>query len=672
MKKIFILLFLSVIIPIITYAQEPGQKTISFTESFSNFPNPERGFYEYTVLNSLSDGDVSWLRDEGITLIYGRVWANSNMNTEYLPGSFLNDIQNGFNLARQYGLKVNFRFVYHKVYPCDKCPDAPKSYISNHIEQLKPIWKSNADVLNLVEAGFIGPWGEWHSSELANTHDKHDILYKILESVPTNIMLVIRYSPDKRAIFTNSLAPNGYETVDAFSAFSGSPVARVGFHNDCFVSGPEDVGSYPSGQRQNEIDYIGKETRYTPWGGETCSSNHPPESYCDNAISEMERLHSTYLDQDYNTTILSDWKTWGCYDEIQRRFGYRFVLKNITISTEVKPGGYLSLQINLSNAGFASPFHKRPIELKLISSSTQYTIPILTDPRFWLPNQIISLNKQFHISSLIQTNIYKVALNFPDVSTNLYSDPRYSIHLANLNVWDATNGYNIIMTNLHIWSNALGTSTNTTNFSDETGFILGTTNNLNQSIIEILEPNGENDVAYGSFDIYFKINSYNTSQKIHLYYSKKSINNPLHLLMSANLNGGYHKYTWNTSNLYNENYFIHAVLETNSKFITNTSPYSITVAQSNSGDYIAYPNPLNPSENKLNIFYRAKADAEIEFYVYTIMGDFVKKIIANSDGSYSWDGTNDYNQSVAQGLYFLKMKINNKFLKKYIKIAITR
>jgi len=43
-------------------------------------------------------------------------------------------------------------------------------WILRHVDQLAPVIRDNADVIYVMQAGFVGAWGEWHSA----THVKQD------------------------------------------------------------------------------------------------------------------------------------------------------------------------------------------------------------------------------------------------------------------------------------------------------------------------------------------------------------------------------------------------------------------------------------------------------------------------------------------------------------------
>jgi len=58
-------------------------------------------------------------------------------------------------------------------------------WVLGHIEQLKPVIEKNSDIIFILQAGFIGMWGEWHG----DTHNddlrsRAQIMAKILELVP--------------------------------------------------------------------------------------------------------------------------------------------------------------------------------------------------------------------------------------------------------------------------------------------------------------------------------------------------------------------------------------------------------------------------------------------------------------------------------------------------------
>lgn len=436
-------------------AQEPPLMTLLFDESDEIFPNPERGFYEYTYLASLTAISI---RNDSKTLIYGKIVADAYREKDF-DTNFLDRIQRGFDAARSAGAKVNVRVSYN-----DEIgqPDASKEQIFRHIDQLQPFFEKNKDVINLVEAGFIGSWGEWHSSThgLDTPENRREILFKLLSALPRDRMVVIRAPHYKRQIFQDSV-------MTEERAFDGTYLARTGFHNDCFLSSANDVGTYIESSRSEEIAYISNETRYTPFGGETCALYN--YSLCEHAIQEMEALHCSYLNNGWYPEVLDRWETLGCMEEIKRRLGYRFVLYAAEISQTVRPGGILTLNLEIENVGFAAPFNPRPVELLMRNADTGeiHTAVISAEPRTWLPGPTHELHKQFRIPYDWPEGSYDVLVRLPDPEVSLHDDPRYAIRFANLDIWEESIGGNMILENFSISQSATGaTDPSATDFQE--------------------------------------------------------------------------------------------------------------------------------------------------------------------------------------------------------------
>ncbi|MHC4581257.1 MAG: DUF4874 domain-containing protein, partial [Planctomycetota bacterium] len=203
----------------------------NYEEDFSILPNPEQGFYEYTDLNRLP-ADIGRLREQGRTLIWGRINLQAYRSTATLPEALLYQIHEGFGIARDQGMKVIVRASYGSKGPGGdyrSFTDPSADIIEGHLSQLEPVFAVNADVIAFFEAGFVGPWGEWHSTSIARDYDQgRDMLLSILRHTPSDRMVVVRYPYLKQRIF--ALCSGGYATINASNAYSELPVARVGHH----------------------------------------------------------------------------------------------------------------------------------------------------------------------------------------------------------------------------------------------------------------------------------------------------------------------------------------------------------------------------------------------------------------------------------------------------------
>jgi len=452
-KYVLCLFFFVSVIWSTVLAQEVRE--INYEESLDDFPNPERGFFHARELPKPQNFNI---RDENMTLIYGRISADDFRDKPFTE-EFLQAIQAGFDEARRQGIKVNPRVAYNSG-PHPGCvakygDDAPKHIVLGHIAQLKPLWHKNKDVINVLDAGFIGGWGEWHNSAhgLDSLQNRREILFAILDALPQERMVVQRAPHYKRAIFTGSEI-NGDSIITKERAFDGSYLSRVGHLNDCFLSSENDVGTYAFIDQgwfvEKELDYIGAESRYVPFGGETCSMDE--RGKCSNAVREMEKLHINYLNLDYNRKVLNRWKEENCFDQIRRRLGYRFVLKRARIPIEVYAGNAMEIVFEIENKGFGELFNPRNIEIVLINNQTksEQVAVISTDPRFWSAAKQTTVDIKLSIPNGLSVGKYSLGIRLPDAEPSIHKDPRYAIRFANKNIWEEKTGTNILTRDLTV------------------------------------------------------------------------------------------------------------------------------------------------------------------------------------------------------------------------------
>lgn len=423
-------------------AQHDDLVSVVYTASDEHLPNPERGFFTYTesfphspVLNA---SRLRALRDESITLIWA-LYSIGAYRDQDLPDSFLERLDADFAAMRDAGIKCVLRFRYALNM---QEPDAPLEVVLRHLDQLQPVFERNYDVIAAAHAGFIGAWGEWHAStnNLTRLENMRAILFKFMDVLPERA-IQLRYPENKMQIFETSagLTPE--------QAFDGSYLSRTGHHNDCFLASRDDVGTYRISPTW-EKNYLNKETRYVPMGGETCTPRDGTQYYvCDNALKELAQMHWSYLNRDYYRGILNHWTQEGCMPEIQRRLGYRFVLEEGRFTRSVAPGGTFRFELDLVNQGFASPYNPRGLQAVLRSTADPeqtYEVNLPSDPRFWMAGERQELAFDLGIPADMPEGTYTLHLFLPDPIEALRYRPEYAIRLANEGVWDDETGMNAL------------------------------------------------------------------------------------------------------------------------------------------------------------------------------------------------------------------------------------
>lgn len=418
-----------------------GLQTRSYQASLEDFPNPERGFAKADWATAAAT------RAAGLSLRH-QYFRLDAYKSQPLPDAFLRKVDDAFASARTAGLKLVPRFTYNfpsglPLKPEDA--DAPLPVVLNHIDQLAPVLARNADTIAFLEAGFIGAWGEWHHSTngLDETPAKAAVLDRLLKALPKSRMVVVRYQRDKKAVFGRTTS------LTAAEAFSGSNVARVGHHNDCFLASPSDWDTYrpddPASLAAQKA-YLADENRFVPQGGETCNVAQDAQPFigCKNALAELKALRWSQLKIDFHPDVIARWRTEGCFPEIARRLGYRLRLTQAVLPSAVQAGSALRGSISIANDGFASLYNPRPVELVLRNrdSTSETIVPLKVDPRRWGAGESTMVRIDERLPASLQPGTYDLLLNLPDASRRLRGRPEYSVRLANKDVWEAATGYN--------------------------------------------------------------------------------------------------------------------------------------------------------------------------------------------------------------------------------------
>ncbi len=427
-----------------------GLETVTYTASEENFPNPERGFYSTIETHSangtiISEASINAIRKQGRSLFLLEFYLTNYVETD-IAEDYLETIRKKFQSLRNGGMKCILRFAYSNGFDAsDKPWDASVEQVSRHVAQLRPLIQEYYDVIMVVQAGFIGSWGEWYYTDhFGALSARRDLINALLEAVPADRQIELRTPSYKMRMFDYALE----DTLTRAEAHQHSAKARLGGHNDCYLSSANDVGTFVG---TKDRQYWEAETKYTIMGGESCELTQ----YCHcngtekyrGAIKDLAAQHFTYLNSGYHQSVLSRWRDEGCMEEIQKRLGYRFVLQEGQFTKEPKAGEPFRIVLKIHNDGFASAMNPRDAEFVLTSQDggiiKTYTID--SDPRFWMPDETIEIDQTITLPSGLSGE-YTLSMNLPDPCETLHNNPLFSIRLANENTWQEETGFNTVYT----------------------------------------------------------------------------------------------------------------------------------------------------------------------------------------------------------------------------------
>ena len=436
----------------------PGLKKFSFSATDALIANPERGFYSGSGFSSAGDSPISVNvlmagRREARTLYMLEFWLKDFFESD-ISEDFLTFIRANLAVFRQGGSKCILRFGYSDYIKdlSNPDPDGPfdttEEQVLRHIAQLKPILQEYSDVIYVLQAGFIGCWGEWHYTTHFNQHAQtaEDLLPRkhvvdaLLDALPADRQVELRAPAFKMKMYNFSLA----DTLTLAEAHQHTPKARLGGHNDCFLVDGTDQGTFSG---PSERDYWKAETRYTIMGGETCGLGDRTFCACGNARVNLAKQHFSYLNMSFHKGVLNYWKTNDCYNEFKLRLGYRLALTDGWFTKDARAGAPFMLVLKIKNDGFASIMNPRDAEFVLTNASGNVvsTWPVDSDPRYWMPDQTTVIDQTFDLPEGLSGE-YTLSLNLPDPAETLRANPLFSIQLANEGIWDEDRGFNKLYT----------------------------------------------------------------------------------------------------------------------------------------------------------------------------------------------------------------------------------
>ncbi len=418
--------------------------TQAFSATTADFPNPERGFYGWSgadFVSAYDAGSVKVTSDAGMRLLLALVQLDNFRSTD-LTADWLRALDASFAKVRAVGMKVTLAVSYDFTAGGN---DASAAQIKRHLEQLKPVLAANADVIPYMRAGFIGAWGEWHSSQSGNSCG-----YNSLPSVPCDVADANRVIV-RDALFANvpGTTQIGFRSPSDLQKWYPVPKqqSRAGMHNDCFLSGPTDTGTYAvAGSRA----YAQALSENAAFGGETCDdAGKPARDTCADILSEGAQYHVAWLNINYGPSFIRAWRAGGCFDQVSRSIGYRLQLDAVSHAGVVARGNTLPVNVDLRNIGWARIFSNRPLVVTLKHVASGKTLSAAASNLRELPPQATASTRvtiDVIIPGSAPAGDYEIALSAPDVFASLANDPRFAVRFAVADnpslrqAWDGVSG----------------------------------------------------------------------------------------------------------------------------------------------------------------------------------------------------------------------------------------
>ena len=244
--------------------------------------------------------------------------------------------------------RQNMKCIFRAAYGVEKqeCHDADSwELLTGHVKQIAPILNRHADEIYCVQAGFLGPWGEWHSSrylsEENGPENRRQLTALLLETLDPELTIDLR-----RPRFIREL---------------GASNARLGFHNDGLLASSSDLGTYddPDYSRQHELQWLSDHVTVPQNGGEMPKVTEFTQA--ENALKEFSSMHLSYLNSLYNREVLDSWAQQTVQGQsaltyLSQRLGYRYYVSSLEVPEKLRSGIFSlgqGITLTLENEGFA-------------------------------------------------------------------------------------------------------------------------------------------------------------------------------------------------------------------------------------------------------------------------------------------------------------------------------
>lgn len=493
-------------------ADSQAQLVTSYKSSKDVIANPDRGLYFYggegidhsngCWANYATDSKLTFeklvgIRARGLSLIYLQYDLGTYREKYQIESRFIDCIRTDFSNIRASGLKVILRFAYnprHRIAATNSSTEVYENYQDDvettgecnklgektnfceaSLEMIKrqlndkefaALIRDNGDVIAVWQAGFLGKYGEWYYTRgddvglngNQNFLASAEIIKLMLRILPAPGIVQVRTPRYKcemiKALTNTSLCPTEGLTGDAKDFEE-----RIGFYNDCFYANDKSDGeTYCNPVIELCSDgtvvkywrnYLAREGMRYPVGGETCDSVRS-DSW-KGVLEEFSRFHWSFFSEARLNEKRVGWTSANKRSDLQKFLGYRLYLEKSLFKKSLTVGEKLTVELTLSNSGWAAPFQPRDAQLILRGSCQELvkcvkTLPLNIDIRDWFPNASQVVTVIIDTQGLNEGS-YELLLNFPDKANNTLKHPEYySIRLANQKdsnfYWEPTTGYN--------------------------------------------------------------------------------------------------------------------------------------------------------------------------------------------------------------------------------------
>ncbi len=317
---------------------------------------PEEGHFNWNFI----DSRIAAAKAKGQTVAFRVMTANAHSKGFYTSPKWLFDAGcKGYETSAG-----GDGYTGGKPMPRIEPDYADPVYLTKHANFLRELGKrydGNPDV-EFLDIGSYGIWGEWHTPHPVSWDVRRQILdmyFSAFHKTPLATM-----SDDAEAMAYTLPRGAGYRRDGV-----GSP-----WHEQNWIGSPKykQVPGFADAWKTRPVIF--------EWYGDYAYMEQKGWSF-DKAIDFLLNNHVTLLNDNIGKVPESAMPK---LQELARRAGYRFVLRDVTHQPTVHPGAKLKVEMNWTNTGVNRLLRPYPLELYLLDVKGA-TVRVSDLPTTWLP-----------------------------------------------------------------------------------------------------------------------------------------------------------------------------------------------------------------------------------------------------------------------------------------------
>ncbi|MCM1044799.1 MAG: DUF4832 domain-containing protein [Candidatus Gastranaerophilales bacterium] len=350
---------------------------VGFVESVEELQNPARGWYQIHTFQAekrFSAKELEWClsKENTLALVLIDIGAYKDRG---LDEECLANMDKILKFFVDWQMDIILRIVYDHEGRAQEREPFYFTQVLDHLAQLGDLLSKYADHIYVFQGMLVGNWGEMHTSRFLAT-DKLKQLASLLRGyLGEDPFLAVR-----RPMYWRALHPS----VCGNREFSET---RVGLFDDAIFGSATHMGTFGTKPEEEmgwddpwaveeELAFEEKLCQYVPQGGEAVYEAGAAENRSlQETVERLRKMQVSYLNCIYDERQLNLWKhmTWkgedawagmNGYDYIGRHLGYRFCVRNASVSFLRDSETTCLWEISVENTGFARCYQETEVWLE--------------------------------------------------------------------------------------------------------------------------------------------------------------------------------------------------------------------------------------------------------------------------------------------------------------------